>query len=163
MGFAQLRLRSGENMLGFAQILWVLLIFVLDFLLRSREFGSNLTTIWFFFSLDLVSLAQIRRQFDFFCSNLVSFVQIWQRSDKKYRSPPKSNLWQHFVGFNRPAHRYFQSNPTWPVGFCGRLQVVSPGTRCHRVGYGLGTDPTWTDLWTPLDMTRLARLINRSS
>ena len=45
MGFAQLRLSFGENMLGFAQISWVLLIFVLDFLLRSHEFGANPVTI----------------------------------------------------------------------------------------------------------------------
>ena len=50
VGFAQLKLRSGENMLGFAQISWVLLISISDFLLRSREFGTNLATIRCFFA-----------------------------------------------------------------------------------------------------------------
>ena len=135
-------------------------------LLKSCEFCSYLCRIfcldlvslvqirWLFdfFCSDLVSLAQIRRRFDFFCLDLVSFAQIRRRSGKKYRSSPKSNLRQHFVGFNWPDRRYFQSDPTWPVGFCSRRRVVSPGTWCHRVSCGLGTDSTRTDSWTPLQL-----------
>ena len=68
LGFAQIRRNSNgicsnpaSIWFFFAQISWVL-----------HKFGDDLI----FFSLDLVSLAQIQWWFDFFCSNLVSFAQI---------------------------------------------------------------------------------------
>ena len=121
-----------------------------------RIFCSDLVSLaqirWLFdfFCSDLVSLAQIRRRFDFFCSNLVSFTQIQRRSSNKYRLLPKSNLWQHFVDFNWPDRQSFQSDPSWPVGFCSWRRVVMPETRCHWVSCGLGTDLTRTDPWTLL-------------
>ena len=108
MGFAQLRLSFGENMLGFAQISWVLLIFVPDFLLRSHEFGANPVTIWWLllksreFGINPVMIW-------FFLLRSSSFTQIQWRSGKKYRSPPNKILRQHFVDFDRLDRQSFQS------------------------------------------------------
>ena len=96
-----------------------------------------------FFCLNLVSFAQIRWRFDtFFCSDLVSFAPIRQWSSEKYRLLPKGTSDSIFVGFDRSNRQSNISDPTWPIGFCGRRWVFSPKTQHHRVGCGLGTNLT---------------------
>ena len=81
----------GVDLLSFCRFQWIFWRFRRRFgvfLLRSCEFRKNQVTIRCFFCLDLVI-----------------FVQIWQRSSEKYRSPSKWNLRQH--------HRQLQ--PIWPL------------------------------------------------
>ena len=53
--------------------------------------------------------------------------------------------------FNRSDRCPPEPDPTRPEVAGGRRQVVQRPTRCERVGSGLGTNPTRTDSWTPLD------------
>ena len=103
-----------------------------------------------FFCSNLMSFLQIWQRFDFFCLDLVSFAQIYQRFGKKYKSPPKGTFGDIFINFDRSDQWSNKFDPTWLVGFYGRWRVFSPKTRCHRVGCELGTNPTWTGSWTLL-------------
>ena len=134
-GFAQLRLRFNENMLDFAQIRRNSNGFCSNrsrfgvFLLRSREFCTNLM-IWFFFSQIYLVLHKSNKD-------------PTKNTDRR----PKGTSWSIFI---RSGRWSIQSDLTWPVGFCDRWRVFSSKTRCHWVSCGLGTNPTWTNLWTPL-------------
>ena len=139
MDFAQIRLRSVENMMGFAQI-------------RRNSDGicSNPTTIWCIFAQILWVLQKSGDDLMFFCLDLVIFAQIRRRSDEKYNRRQNGISGSIIVGFDRSDRQSKNFDPTWPVGVCGRRRVFLLETRCHRVGSGLGTNPTRTDPWTPL-------------
>ena len=53
--------------------------------------------------------------------------------------------------FDRPDRCSPEPDPTQPEVVGGRRRVVQRPTRCEHVGSGLGTNLTWTDLWTPLN------------
>ena len=73
VGFAQIRLRSVENMMGFAQI-------------RQNSDGicSNPATIWCIFAQISWVLQKSGDYLMFFCLDLVIFAQILRRSGEKY-------------------------------------------------------------------------------
>ena len=122
-----------------------------------------------FFCSNLMSFLQIWQRFDFFCLDLVSFAQIYQRFGKKYKSPPKGTFGDIFINFDRSDQWSNKFDPTWLVGFYGRWRVFSPKTRCHRVGCELGTNPAkirWKiqiaakrNLWRHLCRLRPIRLV----
>ena len=105
-------------------------------------FCSNLMTIWFFFAQISWVLHKSGEDLILFCSDVVSFAQIRQRSGEKYRLLPKGTSDSIFVGFDRSNRQSNIFDPTWPVGFCGRRWVFSPKTQHHWVGCGLSTNLT---------------------
>ena len=138
MDFAQIRLRSVENMMGFTQIRQQFGVF----LLRSREFCKNQVTIWCF----------LLRSGDF-CTNPTKI--------EKYSHRQNGIFGSIIVGFDRSDRRSNNSDPTWPVGVCGRRRVFLLETWCHLVDSELGTNPTRPNLWTPLVPVHLTKARDR--
>ena len=122
--------------------------------LRSGGFWTNPTKIkWFLAKIRWVLLKSDKGLRLFFL-NPMGFAQSGEDPMKNCRLPPIGTSGNIFVGFNRLNSRSTEFDLTWSVGFLDWQWVFFLATLCHQVGYRLGTNPTWTDLWTSLTTLR---------
>ena len=75
----------------------------------------------------------------------------WRFGDFRWRFSEDLEVETH-SDFNRPDRCPPEPDLTRPKVVGDRRRVVQPPTQCEQVGSGLGTNPTQTDPWTPLNV-----------